>query len=40
MTFAECHRKQSSLLAWLRVLRIHHEWTIFQAIRFALWIAR
>jgi hypothetical protein len=31
--------KRASLLKWYRVLRIQHEWTIFQAIRFALWLA-
>lgn len=29
-----------SILEWYRILRVHHEWTIFQAIRFALWLAR
>ena len=29
-----------SVLDWCRILRVHHEWTIFQAIRFALWLAR
>jgi hypothetical protein len=29
-----------SLLEWYRILRAHHEWTIFQAVRFALWLAR
>src|SRR5271163_1203725 len=29
-----------SILDWCRILRVHHEWTIFQAIRFALWLAR
>lgn len=29
-----------SILDWYRILRVHHEWTIFQAIRFALWLAR
>lgn len=33
-------RKRMSLLQWYRILRVHHEWTIFQAIRFALWLAR
>lgn len=29
-----------SILDWYRILRVRHEWTIFQAIRFALWLAR
>ena len=29
-----------SILEWYRILRIHREWTIFQAVRFALWLAR
>ena len=29
-----------TFLDWYRVLRVHHHWTIFQAIRFALWLAR
>jgi hypothetical protein len=33
-------RKRVSMLEWCRILRVHHEWTIFQAIRFALWLAR
>ena len=33
-------RKRVSILEWYRILRVHHEWTIFQAIRFALWLAR
>jgi hypothetical protein len=29
-----------SILDWYRVLRAHYHFTIFQAIRFALWLAR
>jgi hypothetical protein len=32
--------KRVSMLEWYRVLRVHDEWIIFQAIRFALWLAR
>ena len=32
--------KQPSLLEWYRILRAHHQWTIFQAIHYALWLAR
>jgi hypothetical protein len=29
-----------SILDWYRILRTHHQWTAFQAIRYALWLAR
>jgi hypothetical protein len=29
-----------SLLDWYRILRADHQWTVFQAIRYALWLAR
>jgi hypothetical protein len=32
--------KRLSILERYRILRVHHKWTIFQAIRFALWLAR
>jgi hypothetical protein len=32
--------KSSSLFAWYHILRAQHHWTIFQAIRYALWLAR
>jgi hypothetical protein len=32
--------KRQSVLEWYRILRAHHQWTIFQAIRCALWLAR
>ena len=32
--------KSSSPLEWYRILRAHHQWTVFQAIRYALWLAR
>jgi hypothetical protein len=32
--------KQPSLLEWYRILRAHHQFTIFQAVRYALWLAR
>jgi len=35
-----CDLQRLSLLEWCRILRAHHEWTIFQAVRFALWLAR
>jgi len=32
--------RRLSIFGWYRVLRLHHEFKIFQAIRFALWLAR
>lgn len=32
--------KPRSILDWYRILRAHHRWTMFQAIRYALWLAR
>lgn len=32
--------KRLAILHWYRVLRVHHHWTVFQAVRFALWLAR
>lgn len=32
--------KRLSIFDWYRVLRVHHQWTIFQAVRYALWLAR
>jgi hypothetical protein len=32
--------KQPSVREWYRILRVHYELTIFQAIRYALWLAR
>jgi hypothetical protein len=29
-----------STLLWFRILRVHYHWPLFQAIRFALWLAR
>jgi hypothetical protein len=29
-----------SFLEWYHLLRAHHQWTVFQAIRYALWLAR
>jgi len=29
-----------SLLGWYRILRAHYQWPLFQAIRYALWLAR
>ena len=32
--------KSPSLLGWYHILRTHHQWTVFQAIRYALWLTR
>ena len=32
--------KTPSILGWYRMLRAHYHWTIFQAIRYSLWLAR
>jgi hypothetical protein len=32
--------KRLSLLHWYRVLRVHHQFKMFQAVRCALWLAR
>jgi len=32
--------KAHSVVYWYRVLRVHHQWTIFQAVRYAIWLAR
>lgn len=29
-----------SIVGWYHILRAHYHWTIFQAIRYALWLAR
>jgi len=31
--------KRLSVLEWYHVLRLRHQWTVFQAIRYALWLA-
>ena len=32
--------KPLSILEWYRILRFEHHWTIFQCVRYALWLAR
>jgi len=34
------HKQTRSLFHWYRILRTRHAWTVFQAIRYALWLAR
>jgi hypothetical protein len=29
-----------SVVSWCRILRSHYHWPVFQAIRYALWLAR
>ena len=29
-----------SILGWCRILRVQYHWPLFQAIRYALWLAR
>jgi hypothetical protein len=29
-----------SMLDWYRILRVHYQWPLFEAIRFALWLTR
>lgn len=29
-----------SILDWYRILRVHYQWPLFEAIRFALWLSR
>jgi hypothetical protein len=31
---------QLSILDWYGILRAHYQWPMFQAIRYALWLAR
>lgn len=31
--------KPLSILGWYRILRAHQQWTVFQSIRYALWLA-
>jgi hypothetical protein len=32
--------KPNSVYSWYRILRAHYHWPMFQAIRYALWLAR
>lgn len=43
--FSETRRRSAilkppSIVGWYRILRTHYHWTVFQAIRYALWLAR
>jgi hypothetical protein len=31
---------RQSILSWYCVLRVHYRWPLFEAIRYALWLAR
>ena len=32
--------KRPSVLGWYRILRVHYQWPLFEAIRYALWLSR
>jgi hypothetical protein len=32
--------KWQSIIKWYRILRVHYHWPLFEAIRYALWLAR
>jgi hypothetical protein len=32
--------KSLTFIQWYRILRAHHEWTVFQSIQYALWLMR
>ncbi len=40
VTVSRKFMKSPSLFDWYFILRAHHQWTMFQAIRYALWLAR
>jgi hypothetical protein len=33
-------RKRLSIFGWIRILRVHYQWPLFEAIRYALWLSR
>jgi hypothetical protein len=33
-------KKTPSVLGWYRILRVHYSFTLLQAVRYALWLAR
>lgn len=32
--------ERPSVLGWYRILRAHYQWSLFAAIRYALWLSR
>jgi len=32
--------KRPSILGWYQILRLHYQWPLFEAIRYALWLSR
>jgi len=32
--------KSLTLIQWYRILRAHHQWTVFQSMQYALWLMR
>lgn len=33
-------RSEGRFIHWCRILRAHYHWPLFEAIRYALWLAR
>ena len=31
---------RQSFVSWYQILRVHYRWPLFEAIRYALWLAR
>jgi hypothetical protein len=32
--------RQIGLKEWFQILRVHYQWPLFQAVRYALWLSR
>jgi len=32
--------KSLTFIQWYRILRAHHQWTVFRSIQYALWVMR
>jgi hypothetical protein len=32
--------KSLTFIQWYRILRAHHQWTVFQSMQYALWLMR
>lgn len=32
--------KRLPFLDWYRILRVHHQWPVLEAIRYAMWLTR
>jgi hypothetical protein len=33
-------RKRPSVRGWIRILLVHYQWPLFEAVRYALWLSR